>query len=350
MRFSLLLAAAVSAVTAAAQIISTSNGTYKLSGLRLTDEPAAGWQSIFRVYSGSDSSQAVLGTYSLEGGDLLFRPRFPQPESVAWHAGYFPDGSTPSVTEAFGSAAKKAATRIEHVYPSSGVLPGNVLKLYICFSAPMSRGEAWQHIHLLDEAGQAVPLAFLEIDQELWDPEQRRLTVLFDPGRIKRGLVPASELGTPIVEGRRYTLAIDRGWHDARGVGLVEDFRRTFRGGPIDREPADPRLWRITAPEAGTLEPLVVDFPKPMDYALLQRLIEVPGVEGSISIERDETRWVFTPREAWKAGSYHLAAKNALEDIAGNRLNRPFDVDLQDSAESLSAAPETMLPFVVRPN
>ena len=50
------------------------------------------------------------------------------------------------------------------------MLPANELKLYIYFSAPMSRGEAWKHIHLLDDAGKPVPLAFLELDQELWDP------------------------------------------------------------------------------------------------------------------------------------------------------------------------------------
>ena len=93
-------------------------------------------------------------------------------------------------------AAPRAATRIEQVYPSTDTLPANTLKLYIYFSAPMRRGEAWQHIRLLDEHGAPVELPFLEIDQELWDPTNTRLTVLFDPGRIKRGLVPLQRIGT----------------------------------------------------------------------------------------------------------------------------------------------------------
>lgn len=65
-----------------------------------------------------------------------------------------------------------------------------------------------------------------------------------------------------------------------------------------------------------------------MDYALLQRMIEVSGVAGSVTVDHDETRWLFTPVTAWKAGNYQLTADNTLEDIAGNHLDRPFDVDL----------------------
>ena len=139
----------------------------------------------------------------------------------------------------------------------------------------MSRGEAWQHIHLLDENRKPITGAFVEIDQELWDPSYRRLTVLFDPGRIKRGLAPNQQMGLPIVEGKHYTLLIDREFHDAHGAPLQEAFRKAFRGGPVDRVPPDPLQWRVAEPKSGTREPLVVDFPKPLDYALLQRLLEV---------------------------------------------------------------------------
>ena len=88
----------------------------------------------------------------------------------------------------------------------------------------MSRGEAWKHIHLLDDSGKPVPLAFLELDQEFGTPANQRLTVLFDPGRIKRGLVPTNEIGSPIVEGKHYKLVIDRDWHDARRVAARREF------------------------------------------------------------------------------------------------------------------------------
>src|SRR5439155_1191290 len=83
-----------------------------------------------------------------------------------------------------------------------------------------------------------------------------RLPVLFDPGRIKRGLLPLNEVGPAIEDGKRYTLVIDREWLDARGVALREEFRKQFRVGPADRTPPDPAQWRLTAPKAGTSDAL----------------------------------------------------------------------------------------------
>ena len=75
-----------------------------------------------------------------------------------------------------------------------------------------------------------------------------RLTVLFDPGRIKRGLVPTTTIG-PACGGRQALPAGDhREWKDARGVQLVEGFEKPFRGGPSDRVPPDPKNWLLPRP------------------------------------------------------------------------------------------------------
>jgi hypothetical protein len=209
----------------------------------------------------------------------------------------------------------------------------------------MSEGEALSHIQLLDEKGRVVPDTFL--DQELWDPDHTRLTVLFDPGRIKRGLAPALEAGAPIVAGKRYTLFVDSAWQDAHGESLGEDFRKTFTGAPPDRDPPAPNKWRLRVPRAGTINPLVVDFPKPMDYALLQRMIEIPGVTGTVALNHDETEWRFTPDAPWKAGNYRLTADSTLEDIAGNHLDRAFDVDLRESKPGSATRKKLALPFSI---
>ena len=100
------------------------------------------------------------------------------------------------------------AAHVEHVYPSADVLPSNQLRLYIYFSAAMSRGEAEQRIHILDADGKVLRGVFLP-GQELWDPMNRRLTMTFDPGRIKRDLTSNRAMGPPIADGRRYTLVIE---------------------------------------------------------------------------------------------------------------------------------------------
>ncbi len=180
----------------------------------------------------------------------------------------------------------------------------------------------------------------------------QRLTVLFDPGRIKRGLVPTNTIGPAVVEGKRYRLEIDAGWHDARGVHLIEGFAKEFRGAPAVRVAAQPKDWRVTAPKAGTNDPLVIAFPRPMDYVLLQRMIGVfdthSEISGKIAVERNETEWRFTPREAWKPGAYRITADNTLEDISGNHLDRPFDVDVFETVTKHIAANATSLHFTVR--
>lgn len=291
----------------------------------------------------------MIGTYSVEDGALVFRPRFPPSVGVHYRAVFEAPG-VPRIEAAFDGPQREnvRSTKVVRVYPTADVLPSNALRMYIHFSAPMSRGEAWKHIHVLDESGTSIELPFLVVDQELWDPMYQRLTLLFDPGRIKRGLVPNQQLGPPIIEGRKYTIAIDRDWPDARGVPMLEGFRKTFLGGPSDRTPPYLKRWRIHAPHAGTVEALVIDFPKPMDYALLQRLIDVPGVAGSIDIDRQETQWRFKPNQPWKTGGYRLAVDTSLEDIAGNHIDRPFDVDNLQTTDAGGREKTAFLPFQVR--
>src|SRR5262249_4896985 len=163
------------------------------------------------------------------------------------------------------------------------------------------------------ESGKADELSFLKAE-ELWDSDYRRLTVFFDPGRIKRGLVPNLELGPPVTAGKRYTVVIDHEFLDANGLPLREAFKKTFRGTPAERAPIDPKQWAIGSPKAGTFGALDVIFPKPLDYALLQRCLKIPGVAGTVSVDDNETRWRFIPNQPWKAGEYNLSIDPALED------------------------------------
>lgn len=243
------------------------------------------------------------------------------------------------------AAALGPPTRVAAVYPSTNILPENQLKLYIYFSAPMQRGEVWPKLHLLEENGKPVVLPFVELEQELWDRDQKRLTLLFDPGRIKRGVKPNMDMGPVLVEGKRYTLVVDRELKDGHGAPLSETFRREFLVGPAERRGIDPQQWKITAPKAGTRDPLMLDFGRPLDYALLQDVFQVTGVPGTMSVASEETRWSFQPAQAWKSGNHTLVIDMALEDLAGNRIGRPFDVDMIDNPTQRITKPTTLLPF-----
>ena len=314
------------------------------------------WQALFAVYvdSGSieDDLPPILGSYRIEGEALIFQSRFPLQPGLSYRA-VFASASEP-VTFRFDIPELEArvSTTVEQVYPSTDRLPENQLKFYLHFSAPMSRGEAYRQIHLLDERGDPVDLPFLELDEELWDREGKRLTLLFDPGRIKRDLVPHEEVGTPIKEGKAYTLLIDRDWRDARGKSLKESFRKSFKVVAADREIPDPKSWLITAPQAGSVQPLSVDFPEPMDHGLLSRVLEIMDsqgniVEGSIQVDRKETRWQLTPHEPWKEGDYSISVETILEDLAGNRIDRLFEVEVLERVEERFTTTAISLPFKI---
>jgi len=349
-----VVAAVLLATAAAADVsIQLSGGAFSVTGWNPSAEPAGGWASVFAVYAGHGHVQPMLGSYEVVNHILTFHPRFPIAAGVHYRA-VFQASQTERVEAAFDGPpnATNPLTRVDRIYPSTDTLPSNTLRLYIYFSAPMSRGEAWQHIHLIDaNASRPVDLPFLELEQELWDQGNQRLTVLFDPGRIKRGLVPTTTMGPAVVEGKRYILRIGSDWHDARGVRLVEGFEKPFHGGPSDRVPPEPKNWRITAPRAGTTEALVISFPKPMDYVLLQRMIGIFNrhgeIAGKIVVDRNETEWRFTPGEVWQPGRYRVTADNTLEDISGNHLDRPFDVDIFETVTRHIASKTTSIAFVI---
>ena len=331
------------------------SGAFRVDGWKAAMPPANGWSTVFVIYAGEGDVPPLLGSYSVTDGSLVFTPRFPIAPGMHVRAVFQAPGGSPIETsfDVPRQEAPAPATRVAHVYPSTGILPENQLKFYIYFSAPMQKGQAWQRIHLLDSDGNRVALPFLELDEELWDRENSRLTVLFDPGRIKRGLVPLKEDGPAIVAGKHYTLVIDREWQDGRGAPLIDEFRKAFRVGPADRIPPDPAKWRILTPHPDTTEALVIDFAKPLDYALLQHLIEVVGpaghgVAGRISVVKDETEWRFTPYQPWKTGDYQVVVQTALEDLAGNHVGRPFDVDVFDKVTRKMPRDTVSLPFKIR--
>ena len=309
------------------------------------------WRAAFRVTvdpgtMARDSGRPpVLGSYDVSVDGVRFMPRFPfepgvryrvelDPRSLAALAGLSPGAATAVIVHEFALAApsRPRTTRVVGVYPSSARVPSNLLRLYVEFSAPMEPGEAYDHIRLLDSANREVQGAFLRLDQELWDPARRRLTVLLDPGRVKRGIRSNLEAGAPLVSGRRYSLAIDAAWRDATGAQLAEPFEHRFAVTPAERAPIDVAAWRLAVPRAGTLDSVHVDFGKPLDHALAGRTIAVYDerggeVGGAGRTVADDRGWIFVPAEAWRAEMYTLRVWPELEDVAGNRIARPFDSD-----------------------
>ena len=52
-------------------------------------------------------------------------------------------------------------------------------------------------------------------------------------------------------------------------------------------------------------------------------------VAGEIKIEKQETQWGFIPVNPWLRGKFRLKIHWELEDLAGNNLERLFEVNLE---------------------
>ena len=289
---------------------------------------------VFTVSVDTPNVPALLGRYRVDNGALVFAPQFPLQPGLSYRAVARIPG-TPPLSKVFSipKADATPTTVVSRVYPSLNVLPENQLKFYIHFSSAMARGFAYDHISLIDEAGAKVDVPFLQLGEELWDPAGRRFTLFFDPGRIKRGLLSQQELGIALHEGKRYTLVIDKGWKDAENRPLAADFRKTFTVGPPDRKVIDLKTWTIRKPIAGTRNVLTVVFPESMDHAILQRELDVitstgTVVGGAVAVGPEEKTWIFTPDTAWNKGSYTIRVGTALADLAGNMIDRPFEIDV----------------------
>jgi hypothetical protein len=238
----------------------------------------------------------------------------------------------------FPKESGAAHTKVSHVFPSGGVLPENLLRLYVRFSNPMQRGRALESIEILGQDGTPAQDTLYRAPVELWDESMTCLTILLDPGRLKRGVGPNRMLGPPLEVGQRYTLAIGRGMIDLHGHPLHEVFNKSFRVSKAVREPIAIEEWKILPPPMGSHEPLELTFPRPLDWAQLWHGVAVVSptgqlVNGRIDIGLGETRWRFTPEELWQAGAHNIWVASSLEDVCGNTPYGPFDGPLRSTDE-----------------
>lgn len=245
--------------------------------------------------------------------------------------------------------------QVTQIYPSADVLPENLLRFYVYFSEPMAREGIWDSVVLLDEDGKVVPGAFIENKFDLWSPDDRRLTVLFDPGRVKTGLVAHNTLGRALEPGKAYTLQIRSGAETRSGCTLTRSYEKSFVAAEADFEAPDLTKWQVQAPMANSTEPLLVTLNGPMDHVSLAYRVRVTDeagarLGGSLRLGPDEQEWIFIPRAPWASADYRIEVDTTLEDIAGNRLTGLFDRPLDSDGYSQPGQKTESLTFKPRSN
>src|SRR5271155_3293264 len=139
--------------------------------------------------------------------------------------------------------------------PKAETIPANTLRMYFTFDHP-ARGLVHQsEVTLVGPDGSEIKDAFMNFGQELWSPDGKRLTVLFDPGKVKRDVEAKGEAISPLEQGKSYQIRLN-------------DYVHSFRVSPPVREKLDPNQWKVIGPSEGSRE-LEIKFDRVMDAALL---------------------------------------------------------------------------------
>ena len=323
-----------------------------------------GLERAFAVYLG-DAKLPILGDYEAVGRTLRFSPRFPFVAGRLHRAtldlpalcaltGMPPPPGASVVTMSFSvpELVRTSKARVTAVFPSADSLPANTLRFYVYFSEPMTRRAIAKSIRLEEASGKPVRGAFLEMEDGLWDPASKRLTVFLHPGRIKRGLALHEREGQPLKAGVRYRLVVDRGAEDEDGQPLISEFVKEFIATKEDRTTPDSARWKVIPPARETTDVVALTTDRPLDHALFARVIRVTTaygrpIPGEARVDAGETRWRFTPYARWQSGKYLLHLAPELEDPAGNRLTRLFDEEIHGKSEREEAR-EVVIFFEIR--
>ena len=336
-----------------------------ISGLEIRHTDLNVLLSVFVLEEGQSwnrNDTPISGNYVIKQDRIVFTPNYPFLETTQYYARFdlseFSNTKETNLITGYTfsiSKDKTPVTFVKDVYPTTNLIPRNLLKFYVEFSGSMTEGNMLDHVRIIDDKGEVVEHAFLEIPQELWDVNRQRLTILFDPGRIKRGMDLLNETGAPFKIGKNYSLQIDKDWNDGQNRDLTASFTKEFTVVEDDRTQPKTENWSLSIPEYGTKSPLLIRFNESLDFALLTRTISVlveqnQVVSGQIRLSQEEKVWEFTPDSSWQNGSYTIRVQTILEDLAGNNLISLFDVDLNNQQEAVNRKETkelTMLSFKI---
>lgn len=281
------------------------------------------------------SKTPLLGKVEVRADRLIFAPLLPFAPGQRYRAEW--TGKSGLLQQAEFEVHPPKLNRPTVQMLQSSALPANALKFYLQFSQSMEQGVFLERLRLLETDGKEVIGPFRET--ELWSPDGKRLTVWFHPGRQKTGVNLNKDEGPVLRENSKHTLIVASSWRSTSGVALGADARFDFQVGQADHESPKVSRWQIQPPKLGTREPLQIEFDEALDPAMLTSALQVwrDGNALTFTVSNSGKNWSAEPQQPWPAGTYELRADPLLEDLAGNNLTQPFEVDLQ-SAPAAEAA------------
>ena len=218
------------------------------------------------------------------------------------------------VIEEFEKTMVGGVPSVVAVYPSGATVPENFLRFSIEFAAPPNESVLSKiQFQGYDEG----PIEGLFLNQELWSPDCRRVTLLLHPGRVKSGLVAHQQLGRAFNAGDIIHLTIDGKCIKSWQVELANNTA------------LQPMQWCLSSLKKHTCSTLYVTFNKSIDIGGQELIAVVDSLggraAGKVELWEGEKQWIFTPMKVWKDETYHLVIHPLLEDAAGNTIGSSFE-------------------------
>ena len=305
------------------------------------------------LYKHQKATNPILGQWTQVDGKWMFDPSLELDTDESYALSYVAEAKSEWFEFKIPGTEHTAKPRVMGFYPTADTLPENLLRLYIEFNQPMQETGFMDQITFADETGEDLSGVFLPSRYEYWNKARTKLTLIFDPGRVKTGLRAHKQLGGRALKpGKKYTLTVKQNWHSMAGEGLVEEASKTFVVSTEDMRPINPEHWSLRIPECNGKNPISIDFGRVLDHINAQTFIRVVDsngqpVPGKTSLTQQEAAWQFVPDAPWLPGDYAIYVYKKLEDVAGNNLLHGFDVLKASARAAKQTTPYRILPFKI---
>ena len=201
--------------------------------------------------------------------------------------------------------------------------------------------------------GKEVIDPFLPLDAEFWNDDRTRYTVFFDPGRQKRGIPVIDEMGRSLTEGKSYTLVVDKEWRDGNGLPAQGNLQAHVQGRPARRAAARSHGVADRAAHRGHARAADRRVSRTARSRVAAARVRRAGRRRHADRRRYQGRaqrsGVVVHAEGVLEGRpHHIVAFAMLEDLAGNRIGRAFEVDQFDRSDKSAEPEKTLIPFQIR--
>ncbi|MEM8772595.1 MAG: hypothetical protein AAGD92_13185 [Pseudomonadota bacterium] len=214
------------------------------------------------------------------------------------------------------------------VYPNCAIWPENILRFHIVFNRPMDMERALDFVRLETEDGDLIEDAIVDMIDGLWTPDQRVLTVLFHPGRVKAGLAANKSMGRPLHQNSSYRVRLCGAMRDANGDSLGRDVLFPFVVGSPQYDPINPGDWTWNLPQIGSRNPLCIRTIKSLDFLGVTNNLLITDRNGPIllsDIDLDGRSIIVRPKNPWRDCNVQVSSHINLEDVCGNRSGAAFE-------------------------